>query len=118
MQTLEMLPEDTASPAADALGKSITLAREATSLGDPAALSARLEADPDDHQARFDLAMILNARGQKLEAAQTLIEIMGRDREWSEDGARKKLLELFEAWGPKDPATLKGRRLLSSLLFR
>lgn len=117
-QTLGMLPEDTASPTIDALKKSIALAREAASLGDPAALSARLEAMPDDHQARFDLAMILNARGEKLEAAQALIEIMRRDREWSEDGARRKLLELFEAWGPKDPATLKGRRLLSSLLFR
>lgn len=117
-QTLQMLPEDAAAPAASALKKSIALAREAASLGDPAALSARLETDPDDHRARFDLAMILNAKGQKLEAAQALIEIMGRDREWSEDGARKKLLELFEAWGAKDPATLKGRRLLSSLLFR
>lgn len=117
-QTLGMLPEDAASPAIDGLRKSIALAREAASLGDPAALSARLQTAPDDHQARFDLAMILNARGEKLEAAQALIEIMGRDREWSEDGARRKLLELFEAWGPKDPATLKGRRLLSSLLFR
>lgn len=117
-QTLAMLPEDTKHPAADALIKSIALAREAEQLGDPAALEAKLAANPSDHQARFELAMILNARGEKLEAAQALVEIMRQDREWEDDGARKKLLELFEAWGPKDPATLKGRRLLSALLFR
>lgn len=116
--TLAMLPQDAKAPAAEALRKSIALARQAEKLGDPGALEARLAQNPDDHQARFDLAMILNARGEKLEAAQALIEIMKRDREWDDDGARRKLLELFEAWGPKDAATLKGRRLLSSLLFR
>lgn len=116
--TLGMLPEDANLPAAQALKKTIALAREADELGDPEALRTRLQADPSDHRARFDLAMILNARGDKLSAAQALIDIMARDREWDEDGARRKLLELFEAWGPKDPATLKGRRLLSSLLFR
>jgi len=58
-----------------------------------------------------------NAEGKRLEAAEALVALMRRDRSWNEDGARKKLLELFEAWGPKDPATLKGRRLLSALLF-
>lgn len=117
-QTLAMLPEETKNAAADALTKAIALAREAAKLGDATAIEAKLAANPANHQARFDLAMILNARGDKLEAAQALIEIMRQDREWEDDGARKKLLELFEAWGPKDPATLKGRRLLSSLLFR
>lgn len=117
-ETLAMLPDGAELPAAQSLKKAIELARQADQLGDPETLKARIEADPLDHQARFDLAMLLNARGERLEAAQALIEIMARDREWEEDGARRKLLELFEAWGPKDPATLKGRRLLSSLLFR
>ena len=80
-------------------------------------LAAQLERNPDDHQARFDLAVKYNAEGKRLEAAEALVALMRRDRSWNEDGARKKLLELFEAWGPKDAATLKGRRLLSALLF-
>jgi putative thioredoxin len=80
-------------------------------------LETRIAADPDDHQARFDLAVVRNAEGRRLEAAEALVAIMKRARDWNEDGARKKLLEFFESWGPKDPATLKGRRLLSSLLF-
>ncbi|MCD7058405.1 thioredoxin [Pelagibacterium xiamenense] len=117
-QTLAMLPEDASNADGEALARAIALAEEAEKLGDPEALKTRLAGDPDDHAARFDLAMIHNARGEKLEAAQALIEIMRRDREWREDGARLKLLELFEAWGPKDQATMKGRRLLSALLFR
>ena len=57
------------------------------------------------------------ATAELLKSAEALVALMRRDRTWNEDGARKKLLELFEAWGPKDPATLKGRRLLSALLF-
>ena len=80
-------------------------------------LEARIADDPDDHQARYDLAVVLNADGKRVEAAEVLVGLMRRDRTWNEDGARKKLLEFFDAWGAKDPATLKGRRLLSSLLF-
>lgn len=116
-QTLDMLPEDTVNADAEALRKAIALAEAAGSLGDPDALRARLAADPDDHQARFDLALIDNATGDKLAAAEGLIAIMRRDRDWNEDGARRQLLEFFEAWGFKDPATVKGRRLLSALLF-
>ncbi|WP_127143739.1 thioredoxin family protein [Pelagibacterium montanilacus] len=101
-----------------ALRKIIALSREASTLGDPAALATRIAANPDDHEARFDLAVVANARGDRQTAVQCLIDIMRRDREWQDDGARKKLLELFEAWGPKDPDTVKGRRALSSLLFR
>jgi len=117
-ETLAMLPPDHTHAGGLALAKTIALEEEAEKLGDPKPLLARIEADQSDHQARFDLAMIENARGERLMAATHLIDIMSRDREWGEDGARKKLLELFEAWGPKDPATLKGRRMLSSLLFR
>ena len=116
--TLSMLPEGESHPGAEALAKAIALEEEAAKLGDLPELERRIAANPSDHQARFDLAMIRNAKGDRLGAAQALVAIMERDREWDEDGARKKLLEFFEAWGAKDPATLKGRRMLSSLLFR
>ena len=63
------------------------------------------------------LAVVLNAEGQREAAAETLVALMRRDRGWNDDAARKKLLDFFEAWGPKDAATLRGRRLLSGLLF-
>jgi putative thioredoxin len=76
-----------------------------------------VEADPQDHQARFDLAIALNARNRRQEAADQLLEIVRRDRNWNEDGARKQLVQFFEAWGPMDEMTLAGRRKLSSILF-
>ena len=96
---------------------SLKLLGEAAELSETDEIVAQLEKNPDDHQARFDLAVKYNADGKRLEAAEALVTLMKRDRTWNEDGARKKLLELFDAWGPKDPATLKGRRLLSALLF-
>lgn len=95
----------------------LKLAAEAASISGTAELETALAKNPDDHQARFDLALALNADGKRVEAAEQLVTLMRRDRTWNDDGARKKLLEFFEAWGMKDPATLKGRRLLSSLLF-
>jgi putative thioredoxin len=95
----------------------LKLLTEAADLGGTAELVRQVEKSPDDHQARYDLALALNAEGKRVEAADQLVALMRRDRTWNEDGARKKLLEFFEAWGGKDPATLKGRRLLSSLLF-
>jgi putative thioredoxin len=99
------------------LVSAMQLAQQAADLGDVSELEERLAANPEDHQARFDLALALNAKGFKIEAAEALVTIMRKDRDWNEDGARVKLLELFEAWGPKDPATAKGRRLLSAALF-
>lgn len=99
------------------LVQSLKLLSEAAGLSETDELARQVEADPDNHQARFDLAVKYNAEGKRLEAAETLVALMKRDRSWNDDGARKKLLELFEAWGAKDPATLKGRRLLSALLF-
>ncbi len=99
------------------LGAELKLRGEAASVPGSAELERALAADPDNHQARFDLALALNAAGQRVEAAEQLVALMKRDRSWNEDGARLKLLEFFEAWGAKDPATLKGRRLLSALLF-
>ena len=101
----------------DSTVAALKLLGEAAELSETDELAAQVDKNPDDHQARFDLAVKYNSEGKRLEAAEALVTLMRRDRAWNEDGARKKLLELFEAWGPKDPATLKGRRLLSSLLF-
>jgi putative thioredoxin len=115
---LDMVPEDAhKNPDYVAAVAQLKLLSEAEGLDDTAALEQRLAAHPDDHQARFDLAIANNANGRRIEAAEALVALMRRDREWNEDGARKKLLEFFESWGAKDPATLKGRRMLSSLLF-
>ena len=85
--------------------------------GQTGALTQRLAADPNDHEARYDLATALNASGQKAEAADALLEIFRRDRTWREDAARQQLLKFFESWGFDDPATMAARRKLSALLF-
>jgi putative thioredoxin len=95
----------------------LDLAEQTGSLGDPAALQARIAAKPKDHQARFDLALLLNGKGDREAAAEQLLEIVRRSRSWEDEKARKQLLQFFEAWGPMDPATLYGRRRLSSMLF-
>ncbi|MFL4993508.1 MAG: thioredoxin [Microvirga sp.] len=115
---LAMAPEAKANdPALAGARAAIELAEQAGSLGDLADLQRRVETDPTDHQARFDLAVGLNARGRREEAANHLLEIVRRDRNWNDDGARKQLVQFFEAWGPMDAMTLAGRRRLSSLLF-
>jgi putative thioredoxin len=117
-KTLEMVPEakrnDTAVAAARA---AIELAEQTKDLGPVADLEARVAADPKDYQARFDLALALNANGNREGAIEQLIEIVKRDRKWNDDGARKQLVQLFDAWGPTDEATLSGRKRLSSVLF-
>jgi putative thioredoxin len=95
----------------------LALAEKAAAAGDAAALRARAEADPADHQARYDLALALYARGEREAAIDALIEIIRRNREWNEQAARKQLLEFFAAIGPTDPITVAGRRKLSSVLF-
>ncbi|MEM0899326.1 MAG: thioredoxin [Pseudomonadota bacterium] len=95
----------------------IELEEKVAGLGDPNALTRRIEADGNDHDARFDLAQIHAATGDRAKAADQLLAIMKADREWREDGARKELLTFFEAWGPTDPATIAARRKLSSILF-
>lgn len=117
-QTLDMVPEtkrgDTAYAAARA---AIELAEQTASLGPISELEARVAANPADHQARFDLALALNAKGNREGALDHLIEIVKRDRKWNDDGARKQLVQLFDAWGPTDEMTVNGRRRLSSVLF-
>jgi len=95
----------------------IELAEQAASAGDVAELEAAVEKDPTDHQARFDLALALQAKGDMPGAAESLLGSIMRDREWNEAAARAQLLKLFEAAGPTDPFTLKYRRRLSSILF-
>jgi putative thioredoxin len=78
---------------------------------------ARLAADPNDLQARYDLATALNASDEREQAADALLEIIRRNRAWNDDAARLQLLKFFEAWGFEDPATMTARRKLSSVLF-
>ena len=104
-------------PAFAALQAKIALAEQVALLGDPHEFERRLADNPKDHQARLDLAMIENARGNRHVAADQLLHIIRTDRAWNEDGARQQLLKLFEAWGPMDEATLAARRKLSSALF-
>ena len=80
-------------------------------------LRAAIEADPDDHQARLDLAIALNAAGHREEALDHVLCIIAADRAWNDEAARKQLLTFFEAWGPADSLTVAGRRRLSSILF-
>ena len=117
-EILARLPAEKADhPELAAIRARMQLDKEVAALGDPAELEQRLASDPKDHQARFDLAMIQNARGEREAAADNLLAIMKFDRSWKDDGARQQLLRFFEAWGMMDEATLAARRKLSSLLF-
>ena len=117
-QTLALVPDahqnDSAVKAARAM---LELAEQAATLGPIAELEQTVAANPADHQARFDLALALNGAGRRLEAADHLLVIVKRDRKWNDDGARKQLVQFFDAWGAMDEATLEGRKRLSSVLF-
>lgn len=95
----------------------LELAEQSAEIGPVDDLEKKVEADPKDHQSRFDLALALNAQNKRQEAADRLLEIIRVDRKWNEDGAREQLVKFFDVWGPGDPATLTGRRGLSSILF-
>ncbi|MBA8818393.1 thioredoxin [Ochrobactrum sp. P6BS-III] len=117
-EILATIPADKQNVASvRALEAKVALADQVKLIGDPVALEKRLQADPQDYQARFDLAQVRNAQGRREDAANELLTIMKADRSWNEDGARMQLLQFFEAWGNTDPATLSARRKLSSLLF-
>jgi putative thioredoxin len=117
-QTLALIPEAKRNdPAAVAARSALEVAEQAKSVGPVAELEQKVATNPADHQARFDLAVALNAAGKRKEAADQLIAVVKRDRKWNEDGARKQLVQFFEAWGPADEATVEGRRRLSSILF-
>lgn len=115
---LEKAPKETASHAEVVGAKAaLQLAEESGELGDPKALTARLDADPNDHDARYQLATILFLRGQAEPAMEQLCRIVKADRMWEDERARKQMVRFFEALGPKHPTMLKGRRMLSSVLF-
>jgi putative thioredoxin len=117
-QTLAMVPESKRNDAAvKAVQASIDLAEQAQAVGPVTELEQKVAADPLDHQARFDLATALNALGQRGEATNQLLEIVRRDRKWNDDGARRQLVQFFEAWGGADEATVDGRKRLSTILF-
>jgi len=117
-QTLAMVPESKRGEAPVAAAQAaLQLAEQVKTLGPVGELEQKVAADPLDHQARFDLALALNGKGRRLDALEQLISIVRRDRKWNDDGARKQLVQFFDAWGPADEATIEGRRRLSSILF-
>jgi putative thioredoxin len=117
-QTLALVPEAKRNDATVAAARAaLEIAEQAKSIGPLGDLEKKVLADPLDHQARFDLAVALNANGKREDAVKHLIDIVKRDRKWNDDGARKQLVQFFEAWGATDPATVEGRKRLSSILF-
>jgi putative thioredoxin len=117
-KTLQLVRPDGASDESiRAVEAELSLKERAAAAGDIASLRAKVEANPADLQARFELALALDGKGAREEALGQLLEIMKRDRKWNEDAARTQLLTLFDAMGPTDPRTIAARRRLSSILF-
>jgi putative thioredoxin len=118
-QLLDALPKDKAgAPEIAAVRSAIELAEKAgQAAGELAPLQGRVAQDPNDHQARFDLAMAYYAAGDRKQAVEELLELVRRNREWNEQAARKQLVKLFEAMGATDELTVAARRRLSSILF-
>jgi len=118
-QLLDRVPKESAAHA------EITAARSALDLAEQAQkamagaskLRVRLASNPDDHEARFELATALFGSGERETAIDELLTLFKRDREWNEQAARKQLVKFFEAMGPTDPLTLSGRRRLSAQMF-
>ncbi|WP_375254416.1 tetratricopeptide repeat protein [Yoonia sp.] len=109
--------EISTEPQLEAVHAQIMLAREAANAGPVAELQAAVGAAPDNHQARFDLAVALHANGQIEDAVTELLELFSRDREWNDGAAKTQLFKIFDARDAKDPIVLNGRRKLSSLIF-
>ena len=101
----------------EAARAAVELAKQAADAGPVAELMAAVEADENDHQARFDLAVALNASGDAQGAVDQLLELFRRDRAWNDEAAKTQLFTIFDALKPKDPVVLNGRRKLSSLIF-
>ncbi|MEO0361611.1 MAG: tetratricopeptide repeat protein [Pseudomonadota bacterium] len=115
---LDAAPAEIASdPQIAAVRAQIDLAEEAADAGETGELRARLDADPNDHQARYDLALALLAANDAEGAVEELLDLFRRDREWSDAAAKTQLFKIFESLGDKDPLALKGRRRLSSMIF-
>ena len=119
-QTIAMAPQDSKEPTVQSVRAQLALASKAPSgdlAGASAELEARVAADPNDHQARFDLAEAQSAAGDFHGAVDNLLAIIKADREWNEQAARKQLLVIFEAAGLSSDVAKDGRRRLSSILF-
>ncbi|TYB77874.1 thioredoxin [Maritimibacter fusiformis] len=101
----------------EAVHAQIALARQAAEAGPVADLQAAVEANPDDHQARFDLAKALHASGDVQGAVDALLELFRRDREWNDGAAKTQLFTIFDALPQNDPIVTSGRRKLSSMIF-
>jgi putative thioredoxin len=116
--TLALVPPSKASdPDVLSATAALDLALNPVDLSEAATLRAAIDRNPDDFQARLDLAVLLNGAGERAEATKQLLYVIRKKRDWNEEAARKQLVKFFEAWGPKDDFTLAGRRKLSSLLF-
>ncbi len=117
-EILASVPAEIAqAPEVDAARAQVELAKQAADAGPVAELRAAVEADPDNHQARFDLAQALHAAGEVQAAVDELLELFRRDREWNEGAAKQQLFTIFDALTPQDPVALTGRRKLSSMIF-
>lgn len=117
-QTLSLVPPDQLNdPAVVSAKAAIELAAQAENAGPLDELAKTVEAAPDNHQARLDYALAAAGAGAKDVAVDQLITLFKRDRAWNDEAARKQLLKFFEAWGPKDAATIDGRRKLSAIMF-
>jgi len=115
---LDSVPAEKAKDVAIARARAaIALAKEAQPVDDLAGLAAQVAADPDNHLARYELAGGLMAAGRRDEAADALLEIIRRERDWNEGAARDRLLKLFEAVGIEDNWVSTQRRRLSAVLF-
>jgi len=117
-QVLLTVPEEiAAAPEIDAVRAQIELARQAADAGPVTELRAAVDASPEDHQARYDLAQAHYAAGEADAAVDQLLEIFRRDQEWNDGAAKAQLFTIFEALKPNDPVVLNGRRKLSSMIF-
>ncbi|MDB5443460.1 MAG: thioredoxin, partial [Phenylobacterium sp.] len=114
-EVLAMAPEGAKDVDLDSVRAALALAEAAPS--ETAEFEQRLTADPDDHEARLELAKALAGTGRLDEAADHLLSIIERDREWNDEAARKQLLQVFEAAGPMSEVAKQGRRRLSAILF-
>jgi len=105
------------APEIEAVRAQIELARQAENAGPVTELRNAVDADPANHQARFDLAQALHATGDAEAAVAELLELFRRDREWNDGAAKVQLFTVFDALKPEDPVVLNGRRKLSSMIF-
>ena len=117
-QLLAAVPAEIAQSAEiEAVRAQIDLAKQAASAGPVTDLLATVLAEPDNHQARYDLALALHASGKVEAAVEELLELFRRDRDWNDGAAKTQLFKIFDALKPQDPIVLKGRRRLSSMIF-